>query len=143
MPERALVGLVRLCEAKRGVKRERELEQDERDLLPLAPPLEERQQVAIVLDRLVERVLEARLVARPQEVVGGFRLVLRAEPVVREQAENLALAARVPRLEPLGGAPVEASPLLGEERAVRGLLDERVAEAVLRLWPAPALSKQA
>ena len=90
MLEGALVRLVRLGEAKRGVERERELEQDERDLLPLAPALEQRQQVAVVLDRLVEGVLEARLVARAQEVVRGLGLVPGREPVVREQAENVS-----------------------------------------------------
>src|SRR5439155_22442066 len=38
--ERALVRLVGLPEAQRGVQRERELEEDECDLLPLAAPLE-------------------------------------------------------------------------------------------------------
>src|SRR4051794_1048072 len=38
---------------------------------------------------------------------------------------------------------MQSRPLLGEERPVRGLLDERVAEAVLRLRPAPALTQEA
>ena len=70
VPERALVRLVRLGEAERRVEGERELEEDERDLLPLASPFEQREQVPVVLDRLVEGVLETRLVGRAQEVVG-------------------------------------------------------------------------
>ena len=141
--EGALVRLVRLGETERGVERESELEEDERDLLPLAPPLEQRQQVAVVLDRLVERVLETRLVPGAQEVAGGLLLVLGPQPVIREQAEHLGVALRVPLLEPLRGAPMQLRALLGEERPVRRLLDERVAEAVLRLRPAAALAQEA
>ena len=50
-------------EPQRRVQRERELEERERDLLPLAARLEQRQQRAVVLDRLVERPLLARPVA--------------------------------------------------------------------------------
>src|SRR5579862_6209979 len=82
--EGALVRLVRLGETERRMKRESELEEDERDFLTLAPLFEEREERAVVLDRLVEGVLEARLVARAQEVIRGLGLVLRREPVVRE-----------------------------------------------------------
>ena len=61
--ERALVRLVRLREPQRHVQRERELEQHERDLASLAAPLEDRQQLAVVPDRLVEGVLLTRAVA--------------------------------------------------------------------------------
>ena len=105
--ERSLVRRVRLGEAERGVQRERELEEHERARLTLASPLEQRQERAVVLDRLVERVLLPRLVAGAQEVVGGLLLVLRCEPVMREQAEHLGLASRVPLLEPFRRSPVQ------------------------------------
>ena len=105
------VGLVRLGEAERRVEGERELEEDERDLLPLAAALEQRQQVAVVLDRLVERVLLPCLVAGAQQVPGRLVLVLRPQPVMSEQAEHLGVAPRVPLLEPLCRAPMQAGPL--------------------------------
>ena len=86
------------------MQRERELEEDERHLLALAALLEEREKRAVVLDRLVERVLQARLVARAQEVVRGLGLVRGREPVVREQAERLDVALGVALLEPFGRA---------------------------------------
>ena len=94
-------------EPQRHVQRERELEQHERDLLALAAPLEDRQQLAVVRDRLVERVLLARPVAGAREVRDRLVLVLGAEPVVREQAGDLVLAAGVRLLEPLGGLAVQ------------------------------------
>ena len=124
------------------MQRERELEEDERDFLALAALLEQREKRAVVLDRLVEGVLEARLVARAQEVIRGLGLVLGGEPVMREQTERLDVAVAVPLLEPLRRAAVEAGPLLAEQCPVRSLLDEGVAEAVLRLRPAAALSQQ-
>src|SRR5262249_45337894 len=141
--ERTLVRLVRLDEAQRGMKSERELEQDERDLLPLAAPLEQRQEVPVVLDRLVQRVLEPRLVAGAQEVARGLLLVLGPQPVVRQKAEHLGVALRVSLLEPFRRAPVQLPSLFGEERPVRRLLDERVPEAVLRLRPTAGLTQQA
>ena len=107
--ERSLVGLVRLGEPQRRVQGERELEEDERDLLALAAPLEQRQQVAVVVDRLVERVLVPRLVAGPQQVVDGLLLVLGREPVVREQAEHLVVAVLAYRSSShSAAAPVQA-----------------------------------
>src|SRR5262245_45967419 len=96
-----------------------------------------------MLDRLVERVLEPRLVAGTQEVAGGLLLVLGSQPVVRKQAEHLGVALPVSLLEPLRRPPVQLPPLFGEERPVRRLLDQRVPEAVLRLRPAAALTQQA
>ena len=111
--------------------------------LPLAPPLQDRQQLAVVADRLVQRVLLASPVAgawsgtrrpcprRPRPASGG-RAARRPRP----------RAAGVWRLEPLGRAAVQAVRVLGHQRAVRGLLDQRVLEAVLGLGPPPALADQ-
>ena len=62
--EGPLVDGVRLREAKRRVQRERELEENERRVLRLPALLEQREQGAVVLDGLVDRVLLARLVSR-------------------------------------------------------------------------------
>ena len=96
-----------------------------------------------MLDRLVQRVLEPCLVTRLQEVARRLLLVLGPQPVVREQTEHLGLTIRIPLLEPFCGAAVQPRPLLGEQRPVGRLLDERVPEPVFRLRPAPALPEQA
>ena len=62
--KRTLVRVVCLLEAKRRVQRERELEENERRVLRLPALLEQREQGAVVLDGLVDRVLLARLVSR-------------------------------------------------------------------------------
>src|SRR6266542_6105097 len=95
-----------------------------------------------MLDRLVERVLLPRPVARAQEVVDRLVLVLGGQPVMREQAQHLRLVAAVALLEPLGGPAVQPRPRRREQRAIGGLLDQRVPEAVLRLRPAPALLEE-
>ena len=137
--ERALVHGVRLGEPQRRVQRERELEEHERAGLPLAPPLEERQQGAVVPDRLVERILLPGLVAGAQQVLHRFLLVLCGEPVVREQPQHLALAARVALFQPLRRSPVQLRPSGATQGPVRGLLDQRMMEAALRLRPPAAL----
>src|SRR5207247_8717224 len=120
----------------------RELEEDERDRLPLSAPLEQRQQLAVVADRLVERVLLARLVPGPGQVLHGLVLVGRREPVVGEQAERLLVTLAVPRLEPLRRATVEALTRVDEERPVRRLLDQGVLEPELGRGPPPALAQE-
>ena len=105
--ERPLVGLVRLREAQRHVERERELEQHERDRVPLAAALQERQQLPVVADRLVERVLLPRPITGAREVRDRLVLVVGAEPVVGEQSRDLVLAAGVPLLEPLRGLAMQ------------------------------------
>ena len=76
-------------ETHRGVQRQCELEQDECHRLRLTAPLEQRQQLAVVADRLVERVLLPRLVAGAGQVVGRLLLVLGREPVMGEQGERV------------------------------------------------------
>ena len=75
---------------------EGELEEHDRHLLPLAAAVEQRQQRAVMLDRLVERVVLAGAVARPAEVHHGLFLVLGGEPVVGEETERLFLVALGP-----------------------------------------------
>ena len=140
--ERALVRLVRLGEAQRHVQRERQLEQDESDLLPLPPRLEDRHELAVVPDRLIERVLEPGLVARSREVHQGLVLIVRSQPVVCEQPGDLVFPTGIGLLEPRGRFAVQPDALLGHQGAICGLLDERVLEAELRLWPAPGLTHQ-
>ena len=141
MRERALVRVVRLGEAQRRVQRERQLEAHERHLLRLAALLEQRQQHAVVADRLVERVLLPRLVARAHQVVDRLVLVLRREPVVGEQRERVV--GRVgAALEPDRRLAMQAPPLAADDRAVDGLLDQDVLEAKLGLRPAAALAQQ-
>src|SRR3954470_17517958 len=106
--EGAPVALVRLGKAKGRVERQRELEEDQRDLLPLAPAFEQWQQVAVALDRLVERVLLPCLVAGPQQVPSRLVLVVRTQPVVSEQAQHLGITTCVPLLEPLCRPPMQA-----------------------------------
>ena len=60
-----------------------------------------------------------------------------------EQAEHLGITTLVPFLEPLGCPLMQARSLVGEQRPVGRLLDERMAESVLRLRPAPAPAEQA
>ena len=76
--------------AKRSddVQRERELEQHQRHRLPLAAALQQRQQLAVVADRLVERVLLTRAVAGARQVVDRLVLVVGGQPVVGEHAER-------------------------------------------------------
>ena len=140
MLECALVGLVRLSESERGVECERELEENERDRLALAAPLEQRQQLAVVADRLVERVFLARLVARAGQVLDGLFLVRRRQPVVCQEAKRLLVAPGMPLLEPLGGASVETLARVREQRPVGGLLDQCVLEPELGRRPAAALA---
>ena len=83
--ERPLVRLVGLREAERHVERERELEQHECDSRLLAASLQDRQQLAVVTDRLVERVLLPRAVTGHRQVRDRLVLVVRGEPVVGEQ----------------------------------------------------------
>jgi len=61
--ERPLVRLIRLGEAERRVQRDRQLEEDERDLLVRSAALEQRKQRAVMADRLVQRPLESCTVA--------------------------------------------------------------------------------
>ena len=55
---------------------------------------------------------------------------------MREEPEHLVLRAFVLALEPLGGSTMELAASVGQKRAVGGLLDERVLEAVLGIRPA-------
>src|SRR5204862_881541 len=112
------------------------------DRLALAASLEQRQQGAVVADRLVQRVFLARLVARAEQVCPRLVLVLGRAPVVCEKSEDLCIAPGVPLLEPLRRAAVQTCACRPQQGAVRGLLDQRVAEAVLRLRPAAALLDQ-
>ena len=105
----------------------------------MAAALEQREQRSVMGDRLVERVVLASLVAGPQEVGHGAVLVLGREPVVGEHPEHLVEVCRVLLLEPFGCLPVQRSSRLREDRAVGGLLDQRVPEAVLGLGPAARL----
>ena len=124
------------------MQRERELEERERHLLRLPAPLEQREQPPVVLDRLVERPRQACLVARAGEVRNRLHLVFGREPVVREQAEHLSLSPLVLALEPVGGGAVQRASSIGEQRAICGLLDQRVLEAVLGKRPAPGRSQE-
>src|SRR4051794_13977950 len=62
--------------------------------------------------------------------------------MVRELAGDLVLRSRVALLEPLRGLAVEAVAILRDEGAVRGLLDQDVLEAELRLRPTAAFSEE-
>src|SRR5205823_3319313 len=104
-------------------------------------PLEQRQQLAVVADRLVERVLLARLVAGPGQVGNRLVLVFGGEPVVREERERVVTALE-PVLEPDRRVAVETPPLRADDRAVHGLLDQDVLEAELRLRPAAVLAHE-
>ena len=89
------------------MQRERELEQDERHLLRGAPPFQDRQQLAVVPDGLIQRVLLARAVPRARQVRDRLVLVRRGEPMMREEPGDLVLAAGVARFQPRRGAPVQ------------------------------------
>ncbi len=124
------------------MEREGELEEYERHHLALAATRQDRQELLVVLDRLVECVLLARAVARLREVRDGLLLVGRAEPVMREQPGDLVLVAGVALLEPLGRHAVHPLAVVLDERSVRRLLDQGVLEAVLGLRPAAALAQE-
>jgi hypothetical protein len=124
------------------VQRERELEEHEGDLLPLPATFEDRHQLAVMLDRLIERVLQAGVVARACEVDHGLVVIVRGQPVVGQQPGNLVLTAGVRLLEPRSRLAVQADTLLGYQRSIRSLLDERVLEPELRFGPAAALADQ-
>ena len=124
------------------MQRQRELEQHQRDLAVLAATLQDRQQLAVVADRLVERVLLAGAVAGDRQVRDRLVLVVGGQPVVGQQAGDLVLTPGVPRLQPLRGLAMQAVPIGGDQRAVRGLLDQRVLEAVLGLGPSTSLTHQ-
>jgi hypothetical protein len=136
--ERLPVGRVGLGEAKRGMERERQLEQDERHLLLGAASFQQRQQLPVVADRLVECVFLAGPVACPGEIVERPVLVACGEPVVGEQPERIAQVICLAVLQPFGGAPVQPGACRRDERPVGDLLDQHMLEAVLRLRP-PAL----
>ena len=93
-------------------------------------------------DRLVERVLLTGAVAGDRQIGDGLVLVVGRQPVMRQQPRDLLLSAFVPRLQPGGRLAVQAVAVDGDQRAVRGLLDQRVLEPVLGLGPAPALADQ-
>ena len=124
------------------MERDRELQEDERDLPVGAAALEQREQRPVVPDRGVQRPFEAGAVAGPRQV--EHRLVLRVpgERMVREQAEHLVAVLGVPLLEPAHRLAVELLAVGGEQRPVRGLLDQRVLEPVLGLGPAASLADQ-
>ena len=112
-------------------------------VLALAATLEQRQQVAVVRDRLVEGVLLSRPVARERQVADRLVLVLGAEPVVGEQRPRPRARARPPCSSSHSAARrCRRSRSSRDERAVRGLLDQRVLEPVLRLGPAAAFAQQ-
>ena len=94
--ERPLVGGVRLGEPQRDVQGERELEQHERDLVAFAPALHEREQLAVLRDGLVERVLLPRPVGGPRQVLDGLVLVRGGQPVVRQDAGRPSSRPRRP-----------------------------------------------
>jgi hypothetical protein len=124
------------------VKRERELEQDERHLPRGAPPFQDRQQLAVVPDGLIQRVLLARAIPRAREVRDRLVFVRRGEPMMREEPGDLVLAAGVPRFQPRRGAPMQRAASLRDERPVRGLLDQHVLEPVFGLRPPASLADQ-
>lgn len=134
--ERLLVGLVGLAETKSRVQREGQLEERERHGLRLASALEEREESAVVPDRLVQRPREAGSVPRAGEVPDRLPLVLGRQPVVREEPENLTVSSVVLALEPHGRRAVQVLAPVREKGAVGRLLDEGVLEAVLGLRPA-------
>ncbi len=143
-PEREgpLIRLVRLLEPQRHVQGEGELEEHQRDLAALSLTFQDRQELPVVADRLVERVLLTGAVTGDRQIRDGLVLVVGRQPVVRKQARDLFLPAFVPRLQPGGRLAVQAVSVDGDQRAVRGLLDERVLEPVLGLGPATALTDQ-
>jgi hypothetical protein len=62
--------------------------------------------------------------------------------VVGQHPEYLVEVRRVLLLEPFGSLPVQRSSRLREDRAIGGLLDQRVPKAVLGLGPAARLSDE-
>ena len=140
--ESPLVRLVRLGETQRGVERDRELQEHERDLLVGAAALEQRKQRAVVADRRVERPFEAGAVAGPSQVEHRLVLGVPGEGMVREQAEHLVAVLGVALLEPAHRLAVELLAVGGEQRPVRGFLDQRVLEPVLGLGPPTGLADQ-
>ncbi len=119
------------------MEREAELEERERDRLPFAALLEQGQQVAVVVDRLVERPLLPGAVGSPGQVGDRLVLVVGCMPVVGEQAHDLVEVVGVAALEPLRRPTVEGRARVTEQQPVGGLLDERMLEPVLGLRPAP------
>jgi len=124
------------------VERDRELQEDERDLLVGAAALEQRKQRAVVADRRVERPFEAGAVAGARQVEDSLVLGVPGQRVVREQAEDLVAILGVALLEPAHRLAVELLAVGGEQRPVRGFLDQRVLEPVLGLGPAARLPDQ-
>ncbi len=102
-----------------------------------------RQQLPVVPDRLVERVLLARPVA------GARQVRARPCPRPRRRASGGRAAPPTSSSRPAYVASSHSAALrcrrvrsLGDQRAVRGLLDQRVLEAVLGLGPSPALADE-
>src|SRR2546426_299676 len=84
-------------------------------------------------ERLAVREALERVLARDHQVLGSRRGVASAFEVERDHGRKLAPPLGVQREDRVGGKRVERPAVLLQQRAVRGVLDERVPEEVLEL----------